>query len=96
MTLYATPVVWLLFGLGALLSLKFQYLLISQLQHSTGQQQHSQPDTRRSLPPVTANLLPVAVALALSGANVVGYWKCQKGQSLPVSWAEAAAGGGAC
>jgi len=47
-TLWATPAVWLLFGIGALIGFNFSYLLI------------------------------VAVALALSGANVLGYWKCQK------------------
>jgi hypothetical protein len=44
--LYATPVVWLLLGLGVLL--KWQWLLI------------------------------VIVAITFSGANVIGYWKCQK------------------
>jgi len=60
-TLWATPVVWVVFGVAALFSLSFSYLLI------------------------------VAVALALSGANVVGYWKCQKDaagrvQSFTQNW----------
>lgn len=46
--IYATPVVWFVFGIGALTGLRFQWLLI------------------------------VAVALVLSGANVIGYWKCSK------------------
>ena len=50
-TLWATPVVWCVFGIAALFSLNFSYLLI------------------------------VAVAVALSGANVIGYWKCQKDAS---------------
>jgi len=60
-TLYATPVVWIVFALGALVSLNIQSLLI------------------------------IAVALTLSGANVVGYWKCQKDagrriQSFTSNW----------
>jgi len=47
-TLYATPVVWILLGIGELLRLRFHWLLI------------------------------VCVAVTLTGANVVGYWKCQK------------------
>jgi hypothetical protein len=46
--LYITPIVWIVFGIGALSGLRFQWLLI------------------------------VAVAIVLSGANVVGYWKCQR------------------
>jgi len=46
--LYCTPVAWMLFGITALASFNFQWLLI------------------------------VIVALTLSGANVVGFWKCQK------------------
>ena len=74
-TLWATPVVWGVFGIAALFSLNFSYLLI------------------------------VAVAIALSGANVIGYWKCQKDassriQSFTQSWivgrlAQQAMGGGA-
>ena len=59
--LWATPVVWLVFGVAALFGLNFSYLLI------------------------------VAVALTLSGANVLGYWKCQKDaagrvQSFTQNW----------
>jgi len=50
--LYATPAVWVVLGLGALL--KPQWLLI------------------------------VCVAITFSGANVVGYWRCQKDAGLRV------------
>jgi hypothetical protein len=50
--LYATPVVWLLLGVGSLL--KPQWLLI------------------------------VCVAITFSGANVVGYWKCQRDQGRKI------------
>lgn len=46
--LYGTPVIWLLFALGAVFSFNFKWLLV------------------------------VLVALALSGANLVGYWKCER------------------
>ena len=60
-TLWATPIVWAVFGVAAVFTFSFSYLLI------------------------------VAVALALSGANVVGYWKCQKDaagrmQSFTSNW----------
>lgn len=48
-SLYATPAIWILLGIGEMLRFKFHWLLI------------------------------VAVAVTLAGANVVGYWKCQKG-----------------
>lgn len=82
--LYFTPVVWILLGMGAVFSFSAQDLLIGQPRHAMPS---SPQGTNAAIDVLTHSLLcrcggrVVAVALMLSGANIVGYWKCQKGPS---------------
>ena len=52
--IYLTPIIWCIFGVGAFIGLKFNWLLI------------------------------VILAISLSGANLVGYWKCQSDASARI------------
>ena len=83
--LYLTPLVWVLLGLGALFTFAAQDLLIGP-SHPPSRTPHwaMRHTIERSSHVLLAHrlllwLCAVVVALMLSGANIVGYWKCQKG-----------------